>query len=150
MEPNRATAKPQTMNMDKVDTLLELERTLALRKGFWRGLLAAMLVIMIIIGASGVYVYTHQVQALEFVSQVFLQDVVEGIFRAFPDAYMTNRREFVLEVLDQFTNAVAADKVSRMEFSEIGRAIFAALRDRQLTYQEVDGVFEMMRQASTN
>ena len=150
MESDKTAAKPQTMNMDKVDTLLELERTLALRRGFWRGLLAGMLVILIFIGAAGFYVYTHQVQVLEFASNVFLQDVVEGIFRAFPDAYMTNRREFVLEVLDQFTNAVAADKVSRMEFSDIGRAIFAALRDRQLTYQEVDGVFELMRQASTN
>ena len=128
--------------------LLELEKKLAWRKGFWRGLLVCLLVVSALTAAGGFYIWANRMQVLEWVVSNFLLDIAREVFASFPDAYMTLNRDHALEVLDEFTNAVAADKVTRTEFAELGRDIFAALRDKQLTYQEVNGFLERMHAAS--
>lgn len=150
MQPRHIEASRDTLHSINEAKLLELEKRLALRKGFWRGMLTGILIVALLLGASGLYVWTHQTQVLEWATNYFLLDVAQSVLAAFPDAYMTYNHEHVWQVLDEFTNAVAANKVSRDEFKSIGREVFAALRDKRLTYEEVGNIVEQLHQVSTN
>jgi hypothetical protein len=61
---------------------------------------------------------------------------------------MTNNRERVIQTLDEFTNAMQYQRVSREDFRDIARQIFAMLQDRRLTYQELDGLLESLHKAA--
>jgi len=128
--------------------ILEIERNLAGRRGFWKGLLAGFAVMVLLIGAIGLLAWQNPAGTLEFVAENFLLDYVKSLFAGFPDAYMTNNRERVIQTLDEFTNAMQYQRVSQEDFRDIARQIFAMLQDRRLTYQEMDGLLESLHQAA--
>ena len=128
--------------------VLEIERNLAGRRGFWKGLFAGLVAMMLLIGALGFVVLQNPAATLEFVTEQFLMDYLEGLFAGFPDAYMTNNRERVIQTLDDFTNAMQYQRVSKDDFRGLARQMFAALQDRRLTYQELDGLLAAMETAA--
>ena len=128
--------------------ILEIERNLAGRRGFWKGLMAGVAAIMLLAGVMGFIVWQNQAATLEFVAEHFLMDYAESIFAGFPDAYMTNNRERVIQTLDDFTNAMQYQRVSQDDFRDIARQIFAALKDRRLTYQEMDELLASLQKAA--
>ena len=148
MQPSRTNSPAANGFTAKEAKLLELETALARRKGFWQGMLVSLLLMASLAGTGALYVWTHPLQVLEWAAGYFLLDAAREVFASFPDAYMTLNRDHALAVLDEFTNAVAADKVSRAEFSQLGQTIFSALKDKQLTYQAVNGFLDIMHQAS--
>lgn len=128
--------------------ILEIERNLAGRRGFWKGLLTGLAVVVLLIGTTGLIAWQNPAGTLEFVAENFLLDYMESLFAGFPDAYMTNNRERVIQTLDEFTNAMQYQRVSQEDFRDIARQIFAMLRDRRLTYQEMDGLLESLQKAA--
>lgn len=128
--------------------ILEIERNLAGRRGFWKGLLAGIAVLLLLLGGIGLVILQNPAAALEFAADHFLMDYMESLFAGFPDAYMTNNRERVIQTLDDFTNAMQYQRVSKDDFRTIARQIFAALQDRRLTYQELDGLLATMQEAA--
>ncbi len=128
--------------------ILEIEKNLAGWRGFWKGLFAGFSVVLLLIAATGLIAWQNPAETLEFVAENFLLDYMESLFAGFPDAYMTNNRERVIQTLDEFTNAMQYQRVSREDFREIARQFFAMLQDRRLTYQEMDGLLESLRKAA--
>ncbi|MDZ7292583.1 MAG: hypothetical protein ONB44_02070 [candidate division KSB1 bacterium] len=128
--------------------ILEIEKSLANRRGFWKGLLMGFLLAVVLLVGMGLIVWQNRAKVVEFAATHFLMDYAENLFAGFPEAYMTNRRERVLLVLDEFTNAMAAQQISREDFKDIARQVFAALRDQRLTYQELDALLDRLEQAS--
>ncbi len=128
--------------------VLEIERNRAGRRGFWKGLLAGVLAVILLLGAAGFIALNNPAPTIEFVVENFLMDYLEGVFAGFPDAYMTNNRERVIQTLDEFTNAMQYQRVSKDDFRAIARQMFAALQDRRLTYQELDGLLATMQEAA--
>jgi len=128
--------------------VLEIERNLAGRRGFWKGALAGVGVIVLLVGLMGFIALQNPAATVEFVVENFLMDYVEGVFAGFPDAYMTNNRERVIQTLDEFTNAMQYQRIGKDDFRVIARQMFAALQDRRLTYQELDGLLATMQEAA--
>lgn len=128
--------------------ILEIERNLASRRGFWKGLLTGVAVLLLLLAGSGFMILQNPAATLEFAADHFLMDYLEGLFAGFPDAYMTNNRERVIQTLDDFTNAMQYQRVSPDDFRAIARQMFAALQDRRLTYQELDGLLATMQEAA--
>lgn len=128
--------------------ILEIERNLASRRGFWKGLLAGVVAILLLMGVGGFMIVQNPAATLEFAADHFLMDYLESLFAGFPDAYMTNNRERVIQTLDDFTNAMQYQRVSKDAFRAIARQMFAALQDRRLTYQELDGLLATMQEAA--
>jgi hypothetical protein len=128
--------------------ILEIERNLAGRRGFWKGLLAGFAGVILLFGLLGFFALQNPTATLEFVAENFLMDYVESIFAGFPEAYMTNNRDRVIQALDDFTNAMQNDRVGRDDFRRIARQIFSMLQDRRITYQEMDALLEGMQKAA--
>jgi hypothetical protein len=128
--------------------ILEIERNLASRRGFWKGLLAGVAAMLLLMGVLGFILLHNSAATLEFAADHFLMDYMESLFAGFPEAYMTNNRERVIQTLDDFTNAMQNQRVSRDDFRNLARQIFAALQDRRLTYQELDGLLATMQAVS--
>lgn len=128
--------------------ILEIERNLASRRGFWKGLLTGVVVLLLLLAGTGFMVSQNPAATLEFAAEHFLMGYMEDLFAGFPDAYMTNNRERVIQTLDDFTNAMQYQRVSQDSFRAIARQLFAALQDRRLTYQELDGLLATMQEAA--
>lgn|GEM_PF-3407725 len=128
--------------------ILEIERNLAGRRGFWKGLLAGFAGVILLFGLLGFLALRNPAATLEFAAENFLMDYMESIFAGFPDAYMTNNRDRVIQTLDDFTNAMQYNQVSRDDFRNISRQIFSTLQDRRITYQEMDAILQSLEQAA--
>jgi hypothetical protein len=128
--------------------ILEIEKNMAAGRGFWKGLLVGVAAVMLLMGVAGFLIWQNQAATLEFVADHFLMGYLENLFAGFPEAYMTNNRERVIQTLDTFTNAMQNQQVSKDDFREIARQIFAALKDQRLTYQELDGLLAHLQKAA--
>jgi hypothetical protein len=128
--------------------ILELEKSLAGRRGFWKGLATGFLVIVLLLAGFGMLIWQNPTGVVEFVAGHFLMGYAENLFAGFPDAYMTYNRDRVLQVLDDFTNAMAAQRISREDFRAIFRQFLAALQDQRLTYQELEALLQHLEQAA--
>ena len=145
----KTQSKPESeQRLVKQIKVLELEKSLAGRRGFWKGLAAGFLLIWLLLLGAGVLMWVNKEKVLEFAVSHFLMDYAENVFAGFPEAYMTNNRERVLATLDEFTNAMAGQRVNREHFRAIFREIFSALRDQRLTYQEMDTLLQRLEQAA--
>ena len=78
---------------------------------------------------------------------VVASEYFKDIIKAFPDGYITKKKERVLDVFDSFVNGAAKNKVSNSEFRKISETSMIALQDGQLKYQELDAILELMEQA---
>lgn len=145
--PHSALGDLQQKLMKQIK-ILEIERNLAGRRGFWKGLLTGVVVLLLLLGGVGLMIFQNPAATLEFAADHFLMDYMESLFAGFPDAYMTNNRERVIQTLDDFTNAMQYQRVSKDDFRAIARQMFAALQDRRLTYQELDGLLATMQEAA--
>ena len=76
-----------------------------------------------------------------------VSSVVTEVFTAFPDAYFTNNREKVISVFDDFTNAASSHKISSSEFGQLGQQFLKALKDKRITYGELDLILETMQKS---
>jgi hypothetical protein len=128
--------------------ILEIEKKMAGRRGFWKGLAVGFLLNVLLLVGTGIFVWQNKEEALELIASHFLLNYAESLFSGFPDAYMTIRGERVLEVLDQFTNAMQYQRVTRDDFNDIARQAFSALQDQRLTYQELDELLDRLERAS--
>lgn len=147
---NAVNHQINTKNVDPnaIDKLIQIELNEAHRKGLRKGfILGAGLILFVIFSVSAILWINKELiaeEAMDFVINNYMRD----IFATFPDAYMSNNQHKVLPILDEFTNAAAAKKVSQAEFKAIGKAIILALHDKQLTYHEIDHILSLMKKAS--
>ncbi len=145
----KATDAPELeQRLTKQIKILEIEKNLAGRRGFGKGLLTGVLTMFLLFIGAGFVIWQNKEKAIEYVASHFFMDYAENLFAGFPDGYMTYNRERVLAVLDEFTNAMAAQRVSRDDFRAIFREILGDLRDQRLTYQELEALLQHFEQAA--
>ena len=129
---------------DKIEKLLVIEKRISFKKGYKIGFLAGFAsLISITLIASLVFLLFG-----EPLKEKLLNDVISGtmeqIFASFPDAYFTNNKDRIMNVLDDFTNATDAHRVSKESYKRLGRMIMRDLRDKKLTYKELNGLVDQL------
>ena len=136
------------MNQDAYEKLFQIEKKQIKRRSLLTGIALGMLIFLLLLSGLALTACTNQDKiaeaALEYLADNYLQD----LFATFPDGYMSHNQHKVLPILDKFTNAAAAKKVTGAEFKYIGKNIIAALKDKELTYHEITDILTNMQTAS--
>jgi len=136
------------MNQDAYEKLFHIEKKQIKRRSLLTGIALGMLIFLLLLSGLALTAWTNQDKiaeaALEYLADNYLQD----LFATFPDGYMSHNQHKVLPILDKFTNAAAAKKVTGAEFKYIGKNIIAALKDKELTYHEITDILTNMQTAS--
>lgn len=127
---------------------MELEKQIARRAGFWRGFWAGMLTFLLLAAGMAGALYTQRHAIVEWTINRYVVGFAEDLMAGFPEAYMTHNQDRVLQALDSFTNAVAAKRVSRQELQEIGRKVLAKIKDKRLSYKEMDDILRALESAA--
>jgi len=144
--PHRSTNREY--KADAIEKLFRIELNQTRKKSLIVGvLLGFLLTVMLIIGLGSILWFNQDVvaeKALDYIISGYMKD----LFESFPDAYVSNNQHKILPILDNFTNAAAKNFVSEAEFKEIGKSVVFALRDKELTYHEIDDLLAKMKQAS--
>jgi hypothetical protein len=147
--PQKTTEAPELeQRLTKQIKILEIEKSLAGRLGFWKGLLTGFLTVFLLFIGAVFVIWQNKERVVEYVAGHFFMDYAENLFAGFPDGYMTHNRERVLLVLDEFTNAMAAQRVSKDDFRAIFYEIMSDLRDQRLTYQELEALLQHFERAA--
>ena len=138
------------LDKEKLNRYIQAERQAAQKKGFFRGLLVGILIPILMISVLVITGLFLRKDIEQWIGEYLMGTVMTQVFTAFPDAYFTLNRERVISILDDFTNAASKHKISNGEFRQIGRKFLDALKDRQLTYAELDDILALMKKAAHN
>jgi len=133
-----------------IEKLVEIERKAAYHSGLFRGILLGVGTIWLIAIMAVVIVVINKETFLNGAVNFVLGNVMEDVFQSFPDGYWTRNSKRIVPILDQFTNAASEHKISNSEYKKISRAVMYALKDRRLTYQEIENILKLLKDASIN
>ena len=136
------------MDEAKYKKLLDAEVGIIKKRVFVRGLLTGMLAAFLLLGAIGGYLWTNRMQYAASAAQYVAGDFLWNLFRYFPDGYVSKNREKFVDTLDQFTNAISFGKITKDDFQALSATIMEGIRDRKLTYQEIDAILQQMNEAA--
>lgn len=139
---------PRNFNPDDIQKLFRIEFEQAKRKSLLYGMLLGVLLFCVIIAAFASILWLNQDVVAEKALDYVISGYMKDLFESFPDAYVSHNQQKILLILDKFTNAAAKKNVSEAEFKEIGKSIIFALRDKELTYHEIDKILSQMKRAS--
>jgi len=140
--------KYRTTNPDAAEKLFNLELNKVRKKNILAGVFIGVLISILLILALGSVLWFNQDTVAEKALDYIISGYMKDLFESFPDAYVSNNQHKILPILDNFTNAAAKNFVSEAEFKEIGKSVVFALRDKELTYHEIDDILAQMKQAS--
>ena len=136
------------MNQDAYEKLFQVEKKQIKRRSLLQGIALGMLIFLLLLSGLALTAWTNQDKiaeaSLEYLADNYLQD----LFATFPDGYVSHNQHKILPILDKFTNAAAAKKVTGSEFKYIGKRIIAALKDKELTYHEITDILTQMETAA--
>jgi len=145
--PHRSTNREY--KADAIEKLFRIELNQTRKKSLIVGvLLGFLLTVMLIIGLGSILWFNQDAvaeKALDYIISGYMND----LFESFPNAYVSYNQPRILLILDNFTNAAAKHYVSAAEFKEIGRSVIFALKDKELTYHEIDDILSKMKRASS-
>ncbi len=136
------------MDEAKYRKLLDAEVRMIKKRVFMRGLGAGMLAAFLLLGTIGGYFWVNRMQYLASAAEYVAGDFLWNLFRYFPDGYVTKNREKFVDTLDQFTNAISFGKVTKSDFQRLSATIMEGIKDRKLTYQEIDAILLQMNEAA--
>lgn len=128
--------------------MLIVEKQLAKKLGFRKGLVVGIFIPVLLFSFIVIALIFARPFVEQKIGEFILSRAMTELFTAFPDAYFSNNREKVITAFDDFTNAASMNKISSGEFGTIGRRFLSSVRDKQLTYQELDQILDMMQKAS--
>ena len=132
------------------EKLITVEVKYAKRRSFIKGFLCGIIFVVILNFLGAFYVWLNRDKMMDKALTLTAPKLMESIFKAFPDAYVSYNKEKVLNTFDNFTNSVAANRISQAEFRAVGRKVVLALKDRRFTYKEIDGILGTMNSAAKN
>ena len=133
---------------DAVQKLFQIELNEARRRSIFQGIALGLLLSIILLSCFGFILWLNQERIAEMALDYIIKSYMSDLFATFPDAYVSNNQHKIIPILDDFTNAAAAKKVTEDEFKEIGKTLILALKDRKLTYHEIDDILSLMKRAS--
>ncbi|HDL17416.1 MAG TPA: hypothetical protein ENH29_00005 [Bacteroidetes bacterium] len=118
----------------KIEKLIEIEKSSAKKAGFRQGLLVGFFIPVLFLSVIVIVLTLSRPYVEKKVGEYVVTKVVGDVFSAFPDAY--------------FTNAASNHKISNAEFNRLGRQFLTSLKDKRLTYKELDSVLQTMTDAA--
>jgi hypothetical protein len=136
------------MDEARYQKTLNAEIGIIKKRIFIRGLLAGVLSTVIMLGAIGGYLWVNRMQYVASAAEFVAGDFLWSVFRYFPDGYVTKNREKFVDTLDNFTNAISYGKITKGDFQQLSATIMDGIRDRKLTYQEIDAILLQMNEAA--
>lgn len=136
------------MNQDAYEKLFQIEKKQIKRRVLLQGIALGMLIFLLLLGGLVFTVWANQDKIAEASLQYLADNYLQDLFATFPDGYVSHNQHKILPILDKFTNAAAAKKVTGAEFKYIGKNIIAALKDKQMTYDELTDILTLMKRAS--
>ena len=149
MTPNHFASQPNRIsNPDAVQRLFKIELKQVRRRSILLGVFIGVLASILLLFSLGSIIWFNQDAVAEKALDYIISGYMKDLFESFPDAYVSNNQHKILPILDNFTNAAAKNFVSEAEFKEIGKSVVFALRDKELTYHEIDDILSKMKQAS--
>lgn len=138
----------QYSNPEAVKKLFQIELKRVRKKTLTQGILLGVLICVLIVFSFGFFLWLHQDKIAEKALEYIVSSYMIELFSTFPDAYVSFNQHKIIPILDEFTNAAANKKVSEAEFREIGKSLIRALKDKKLTYHEIDAILAKMKRAS--
>jgi hypothetical protein len=138
----------QSSNPEAVKKLFQIEVKRVRKKTLTQGILVGVLISVLVVFSVGLFLWLNQDKIAEKALEYIVSSYMSELFSTFPDAYVSFNQHKIIPILDEFTNAAANKKVSESEFREIGRSLIRALKDKKLTYHEIDAILEKMKSAS--
>ncbi len=134
-------------NENHVQRLIGIEKAAAQKTGFRRGLVVGIFIPVLLFSTLIICLILSRNYVEKKIGEYVVSSVLTEVFTAFPDAYFTYNREKVISILDDFTNAASNHKISSSEFSGLGHQVLNALKDKTLTYEELDLILDKMQNA---
>jgi len=129
-----------------VQILVSIEKK-ALRKKFFRlGFLAGFGFLLWLLVLGGLVLWANRDSVVKGAIDIAAQGFVEEVFQSFPEAYMTLNKERIIPLLDDFTNLAQANRIPRSVYRRVGVLVVSALRDKKLTYRELNAIFDYIEQ----
>lgn len=138
----------QNPKADAIEKLFRIEVKDARKKSLLAGIFIGVLLIILIVISLVTFLWFNQEAVAERALDYVISGYMKDLFESFPDAYVSYNQQRILLVLDNFANAAAKHYVSDAEFKEIGKSVVFALRDKELTYHEIDDILAQMKEAS--
>ena len=149
MSPNFSTYNvSQNTSKEAYEKLFGIEKRMIRKRTLLQGVLLGVLLVFLLISAFGFLLWMNQDEVAELALDYMVSGYMQDLFETFPDAYVSRNQHKIMPILDGFTNAAAAKKVTEGEFKYIGRTLILALQDRQLTYHEINDILTKMQTAS--
>ena len=133
---------------DQTQKLIEIEKTAAKKSGFRQGLVVGIFIPVVLFSSIMIGLILSRSYVEKEIGEFVISTIVNEVFTAFPDAYFTNNREKVISIFDDFTNAASNHEISSAEFNRIGQLFLDTLRDKRLTYGELDQILESMKNSA--
>ncbi len=147
-ETNFDLGPNQSVKLEAVQKLFRIELHRVRKISLIQGMLLGILIFVFILIILGFFLWYHQDTIAEKALDYIVSSYMKDLFASFPDAYVSYNQHKILPILDEFTNAAAAQKVSEAEFKEIGKSLILALKDKELTYHEIDDILLKMKNAA--
>ena len=136
------------MNQDAYEKLFQIEKKQIKRRSLLQGIALGMLIFLLLMSGLALTAWANQDKIAEAALQYLADNYLQDLFATFPDGYVSHNQHKILPILDKFTNAAAAKKVTGSEFKYIGKRIIAALKDKELTYHEITDILTQMETAA--
>jgi len=131
-----------------LEKLLKLEKKNSYRAGFRKGLVVGIFIPILLLSVISITLIFSRSWIEMKVGELVFTKMTTQVFSAFPDAYFTINRERIIDIFDAFTNAASKNQIDHAEFNQLGHQFLSALRDRQLTYAELDQILATMQAAA--
>ncbi len=150
MNKNELTDQENSHKSEDFEKLLKMEKKAARRSGFWRGLLVGLGSVWFFVFILVLLFIINKDTLINESANYVVGNVMEDVFESFPDGYWTNNQKKIVPILDQFTNAAADHRISNSDYRKISRAVMSDLKDRRLTYRELENLLELLKNVSQN
>lgn len=118
--------------------------------GFWKGTVVGFLLCAALLAVGAGIAWVHRYRLAEKVAPTQLTSFAGSFFRALPEGYVTKKKEYVMEVLDEFTNSLGRANISDGELRSISMTLLRGVEDGSLSYEELDELLEKMRRAAAS
>lgn len=132
-------------NQEQINKLIELEKSAAKKSGFKFGLVVGIFIPILLASITMITLIFSKSYIEKKVGEYIVSNVMNEVFTAFPDAYFTHNREKIIKIFDDFTNAASNHKIGSGEFKLVGHQFLSALKDKRLTYEELDQILTSMQ-----
>lgn len=142
------TGNKSTVSNDAYDKLFRIEKKQIRRRSLFQGIFIGLLICLLLVCSFVFILWVNQDKIAEAALGYLADNYFQDLFASFPDAYVSFNQHKILPILDGFTNAAAAKRVTKDEFKYIGKNIILALKDKKLTYHEVTDILTQMETAS--